>query len=131
MSDFVRDAIASLTGDLEQLAVTPASASGYGVDLVCVDDIDPNLAETDPNGTLGLAQDVYHRVTTTRGTLPDDPDYGRNIFEYLHKATTPEDFAAMGGELEGEIAKDDRVDDQTVVVTSSAPGTLDVSIAIT
>lgn len=120
MSDLVRDAIASGLAALTPAATTP-TASGYGIDLVCFDDIDPRMAETDPADLASLAQDCYHRITTTRGTIPDAPDFGVNVIEFLHRGTTPQELAAMGGQCESEIAKDDRVDAVTV--------TLDVGIA--
>lgn len=133
MSDIVRDVIAGLTSLLPRLALTPLAPFGYGVDLLCVTDIDDNLTEVDPDSTLGMAQDAYHRITTTRGTNPDDQDYGRNLFEYLHRGATPADLLAMGGELEGELSKDDRFDLVTVAVvaTSKVPLALNVTVEIT
>jgi len=104
---FIDAEIATLT----QLARTPdaGAALAYGVDLVCIDDIDPRLVELDPNSAASMAQDLYHRLATPRGQLPDDPNYGYDLVGALHRAMTPSDRASIAGSASLELGKDDRV----------------------
>lgn len=107
-------------GTLTLVRIVPqTTAVGYGVDLKCIDDLDPALADVDPFSRDGLAQDLYHRVTTRRGTLPDDPDYGIDVFAFLHGPKTPVDLRACEGQIATEIQKDDRVTDVSVAVAFS------------
>ena len=91
---------------------------GYGIDLVCVNDITPDAAELDPDGTFGIAQDLYHRLITGRGFLIDDPDYGYDLLGLLHAAIAQKDLAMAAAQITGECSKDDRV---AVAVTTITP----------
>lgn len=136
MSGVVAQLIA-LTLQLEpdivpKIATTPDTADGYGRDLVCIDDLDPRAKETDPNSLETLAQDLYHRVSTSRGQMPDDPDYGIDLIEFLHRPTTTTELLAMAGVVSGECRKDDRVSDvETTVTFDSKTDSLSVSIDVT
>jgi hypothetical protein len=108
-------------GSLTLVRVVPlTTAVGLGVDLKCVDDIDPALAVVNPFTTEGLAQDCYHRITTRRGTLPDDQDYGIDIVAFLHASKTLADLRACEGQIATELQKDDRVATASAVVTFDA-----------
>jgi hypothetical protein len=108
VSDIVRDTIASLIAVLQVESSTAVAPFGYGRDLVCVDDIDPQLAETDPDGLESFAQDLYHRLTTARGSLPDDPNFGFDVRALLSKGLTQADIRSAVTQIEGELQKDDR-----------------------
>lgn len=110
----VRQAITDEIAALVQLSSVPEAATGYGVDLVCVTDLSPRLTEIDPETTAGIAQDLFHRWTTPRGSLPDDPDYGSDVRRLLHAALTPRELHAARGQLEAEARKDDRISAVTV-----------------
>lgn len=120
MSDLVRDFIAAETASLQRVATTP-TASGYGIDLVCFDDLTPGLKETPTDSTDSLAQDLYHRQCTPRGSLPDDPDYGIDVLDLLHRGLTPDQLASLPLVVAAELRRDDRVSD--VTVTASYDGT--------
>jgi hypothetical protein len=125
-ADFVAAEIAKLV----PVATTPEEAEGYGSDLVCVTDIDPGLAMTDPLSTEGLAQDAFHRITTKRGSLPDDLDYGINVIDFL---STPDDDTTLlmqAGLIRLELKKDDRFSSVEVSVTASG-GVRYIAITIT
>lgn len=132
MSDVVRDAIAEMLAG-QQRVLTPTAASGYGVDLVCFDDFEPSLRETDPNSVESLAQDNYHRLITEPGSLPDDLDFGKDITSWLSRGMTPLDVQDMQGEAETELLKDDRNQEvsASVVVSDSLPTTLALTLSIT
>lgn len=114
----VLDQINSEIAVLSQLSST-GDGSGYGVDLVCVTDLDSRLAETDPASIASLSQDLFHRITTARGSLQDDPDYGFDVRAKLSVGQTPQQIQALQGQLEGECRKDDRVADIRVSVVIS------------
>lgn len=110
----------------------PTDAVGWGSDLSCMDDLTEDVQELDGTDPRVVAQAVYRRITTPRGSLLDDPDYGDDITRFLSLGNTPAQLASIAGELHGEIAKDDRVD--TVECTADyAQGTkqLNVSIDVT
>lgn len=130
MTDPVRDAIAAAIAELPKLATTP-STTRYGIDLVCVDDVDTRLSETSDDKLESLAQDLYHRVTTPRGALIDDPDYGDDVTAYLSGDAQPGDLISIEGRLASECRKDDRVDRIVVTVTAPEPNTLHVELFVT
>ena len=112
MSDVVRDTIAAeiakITSPLSSTAQPPL---GYGIDLVCVNDIDPLMAETLSDTVQSLAQDSFHRITTPRGGLPDDPNYGIDIRAMLNVGVTQSAQRSIASAISGELLKDDRIDD--------------------
>jgi hypothetical protein len=128
--DETRGLIASGVAELTRVATTPPAPWLYGRDLVCVTDLTPTLEETDPTTTQSLAQDIYHRITTERGSLVDDPDFGEDVRGYLSSATTPRELFAIGGRLEAEILKDDRVRSVTVDVQGNT-SELNITISVT
>jgi hypothetical protein len=130
MSDIVRDAIAASIASLTQIVRTPTPPLNRGVDLVCIDDLDPRMTETDPDSTESIAQDAYHRITTTRGTMPDDEDYGRDVRQYLSGTADNAAILLAQGDLAREIAKDDRVDDVQVNITVDGARSMRVQIVI-
>jgi hypothetical protein len=117
MSDPVRDTIEAEIAKITKIATTPI-ARAYGIDLVCVDDIDSRASETDPDSYASIAQDLYHRITTPRAGLPDDRNFGEDVSSYLSGEAQPGDLASIEGRVANECAKDDRVSraDVTAVV---------------
>lgn len=103
-ADFVAAEIAKLV----PLATTPDAASGYGSDLVCVSDIDPSIRMTDPARIEDLAQDAFHRITTPRGNLPDDSDYGIDVSEMLSSPDDATTLIMQESIIRLELLKDDR-----------------------
>lgn len=129
MTDLVRDLLASGLVGIVPLATTPA-ATGFGRDLVCIDDLDPRGSETDPSSLNSLAQDLYHRLATARGQMPDDPDYGLDLVELLHRPGTQTELLAMAGAVTAEMRKDDRVTDAETTLTLVG-NSMTVAVAIT
>jgi hypothetical protein len=134
MSDIIRETIAALTASLTTLSSTAQPPLGYGIDLVCISDIDARMAETLSTELLSLAQDCFHRVTTPRGTLPDDPNFGIDIRSMLSVGLTSSSIRGIKDAINGELMKDDRVTDAEVELviegTDSAP-TFTITITIT
>lgn len=88
----------------------PTGPVGWGSDLSCMDDLTEDCAELDGFDAKIVAQSVYRRITTPRGSLLDDPDYGVDVMQFLSSGMTTKELRAIEGQLHGEIAKDDRVD---------------------
>lgn len=130
MSDIVRDAIAAEIARLTRQASTPVAPLGYGVDLVCRAELDPYLAETDPNTIQSLAQDSFHRITTARLSLIDDPSYGIDIQAALSKPLSREQIESWTGQIASELRRDDRVADVTVTMTFELPADYTITIQI-
>lgn len=133
MADETRSLIAAGIAELTQAATLPVEPFGYGRDLVCWEDLTATLAETDPATTQSLAQDVYHRITTERGSLVDDPDYGEDVRGYVNEAMTERGLLSIGGRLSQEIRKDDRIGSVEVIpeLQLVSPITLGLTLAIT
>jgi hypothetical protein len=72
-------------------------------------------------GVTLLAQAVYRRLTTPRGTLDDGDEgvvYGLDLSEYIGRQATPDAIANIGPALEAEILKDDRVASATATASA-------------
>lgn len=87
----------------------------YGTDLSCVFDLDPGLAEVTGNVLMGQA--CARRLTTPRGTLIDDPNYGYDIRQFLNDDLSPSDLAKIGAQCDQELLKDERVVSSTTTIT--------------
>ena len=132
MSQAVKDAIAAGIATLTQVRAFSVAPFGYGSDLSCASDLDPSMAEVDGGTTLALAQALARRLDTPRGSLPDDKNYGISLRSYLNRGVVDEDLRSLGGQIKGELLKDDRVDQLIVTVTPNATGSrLSVSLFVT
>jgi hypothetical protein len=130
LSDVVRDFISQATALLVPLSSVPADP-GYGIDLICVTDLDQRLLETAYDSNESLSQDLFHRVTTKRGSLADDLDYGIDLRGMLSSAQLPETLLNLQAAVEQECAKDPRVRDVSCsAVWNAQKQELNVSIAV-
>jgi hypothetical protein len=127
----VTDAIAEDLATLERVIPTPTAPFGYGSDLSCVNDLSDTAEEVDPFGQLGIAQAAVRRLTTQRGTLPDDPEYGHDVTQYLNRGMTPEDIRDGQSACRNELTKDDRIEDATVTFTLITLTVLRIGVALT
>lgn len=66
-----------------------------------------------------VLQDVYMRLTTPRGDLWCHPDYGIDIYEWLHAESTMTNRAALCEAVRSEIMRDPRVVPDSVEVEVS------------
>lgn len=125
----VREALAQLLAELPTPAAPTAVATeGFGSDLSCVEDLTPDMAELASADVLVVAQAALRRLTTPRGALLDDPDYGLDVQAYVHKAMTPAELRAMAGQIRLELLKDDRIEDAQVTVTPDGASRFSISI---
>ncbi len=88
----------------------------FGTDFDCTDDLTLEMREV--SGPLVLAQNVYRRLSTPRGMLLEDPDYGKDLREYLHRGLTATERAAIPGEVRAEVLKEERIASATVRVVA-------------
>jgi hypothetical protein len=107
-----------IAGVAREIAV-PAGDLGFGADLSCVDDISPDAAVVPPDSPRAVAEAIYRRFTTPRGTLVDDEDYGFDVATMLGKATTAATIQAAQSELRAQALQDDRVDTVSVAITAA------------
>ncbi len=94
--------------------------------MSCTDDLTEAMREV--TGVLGVAQAIFRRVTTPRGALLDDPDYGLDVRRFLHQAMTPEERATIPGRLRNEIRKDPRIERAGVTVVTLTTDELELDI---
>lgn len=93
--------------------VLPTSVPGfasppiYGHDLSCATDLDPGMVEVD--GVQGLAQSLYRRIITPRGTLIDDPNYGFDVTQYIDDDVDQAAISRCQSGVDAEFVKDERV----------------------
>ncbi len=101
--------------------------SALGVDFACIDDIDADLSLVD--GKTGLGQACARRITTPRGGLFYDADYGIDVRDFLKQSGFSETQAARI--IESEILKDERVDNAVAVVNlNQIDETVTIDIAL-
>lgn len=112
----------------ETAAPGPADATELGVDIACTDDIPAGFPLV--SGYTTLAQSIYRRLTSPRGSVIDAPDYGLDVREYLSRGLTQAQLAAMPGEIRAEVLKDERVHDCSVTVVSSTDTVLELAFSV-
>jgi hypothetical protein len=106
----------------------PPTEVHFGSDLRCLDDLTESMEELGEDDPLLVAEAIVRRITTARGTLLDDLDYGIDIADELSRATTRQDRAEVESRIRGELAKDDRIEELAVVITDSTE--IDRSLAL-
>ncbi len=113
---------------------TSLKAPPYGRDTSATRQVHHGRVVKD--GTL-LAEAAWRRITTRRGDLHDDQNYGLLISDLLGADATPDEIAAIPGRIRQELSKDDRLDpangavlNVTMTQSVSASGGVALDIAI-
>ena len=78
-------------------------------DLWCTDDCMSDFRTV--SGRTALAQALYRRWTTDRGTLIDDPNYGTNLTDAINDDVGPSGIGEIVAAAGAEARKDERVRD--------------------
>ncbi len=139
MNQTLSDAIAELTAELTPVVVQ-RTAGGYGVDMICIDDITNRCDDTATDSVDSLKQDAYHRLITPRGALPtdeevadaDEREYGFDILSLLHKGKTTAELRAAEAQIADQLLKDDRIAEAEVTLTwTNGLKQLDISCRVT
>ena len=107
-----------------------ATLPAYGTDLSGISDLDASMSET--TGLTGLGQALARRISTPRGTLVDDPNYGYDVTAELNDDLAPSDLPRIGSSVDAEFKKDERVFSSFTVVTLEPlpDGTLTVASTV-
>lgn len=101
----------------------------YGRDTWAVNGVRSGRLVT---GTLLVAQALYRRLITPRGSLLYDLSYGLDLSEFVGEVGPELAAAALPGMIRNELTKDDRVSDVDATITVSTEGaetTLVIEIA--
>jgi phage baseplate assembly protein W len=94
-------------------------ATPYGRDTYCTNRLRPGRVV---EGVELVGQAIYRRLTTRRGTLLDDPNYGIHLLELLGSSVSEDMRASYPGRIRNECAKEPRVDSVTVTITENLEG---------
>lgn len=95
------------------------SEVGYGVDIYAWDRLRTGRLVS---GVELVAQAIYRRLTTPRGTVRDGEDgsvYGLDIQDFVGRVGTPDAIAAIPALVRAEVLKDDRLTNVTVKATAT------------
>lgn len=101
-------------------AGSPGTTTTFGSDFSGINDIDPNWSylansPTTPNDeSIALTQAIARRLTTPRGGLFYDLNYGTDIRDFISSSIP---IAQAISAIEAECRKDERVDDCDVTIS--------------
>lgn len=56
-----------------------------------------------------LIQDVYHLLTTRRGTMATKPDFGFGLSDEILAGRTPDSMPALASSIQSALEDDDRI----------------------
>lgn len=109
--------------------ILPAALVIEGGDLDVISDL-PGLSFGIATGLRNIGNAMARRLTTPRGGLFYDPDYGLDVRNYLNAGMTAAQLAQIQADVASEVAKDPRVENPVVVVQSNVPtSTLQITIS--
>jgi hypothetical protein len=78
----------------------------FGLDLACLDDLDPAGTELDPESFESVVQEILHRLDMARGTLvSDDENAGLSLSDWSSRELTANELAALPGAIQAEMLK--------------------------
>jgi hypothetical protein len=107
----------------------PANLPDFGTTLSCTFDLDSMGAVV--SGLTALSQALVRRISTPRGRLLTDPNYGYDIQGELNDDVTTQQVGQIANNMDSEFLKDQRVFSSSTTVTLQSDGTLDTSSSIT
>ena len=94
----------------------------FGDERSCTDSLRTSRFASGPRL---VAEACYRRLTTPRGTLrggDDEQNYGLDLLNLIGTVSSASAAAALPGQIESELLKDERLDSVTATVTSSVVG---------
>ncbi len=100
----------------------------YGIEMSCLKDIASDGRTV--SGFMVVAEAIYRRLTTPRGRLIGDPNYGTDITEYINADMSPRDIAGLRAEISAECVKDERVIAAKTTADLGADGVLIITIVL-
>ncbi len=98
-------------------------SAGFGVEMYCLDRMRTGKYV---RGRAALAQAIYRRLITPRGTLQggdEEQIYGLDLAGFIGRTALPVVIATLPGVIAAELSpeKDDRISSVAVDVTVDAP----------
>jgi hypothetical protein len=111
-------------------------STGFGTDLWCYDSV---LTGRLASGVELVAQAIYRRLTTARGTLIDGDDgqvYGTDVSDFVGMVGPDNAVDAIPDLIVAEVLKDDRVETAAVKASIArdavglATVTVDIDVAL-
>lgn len=103
---------------------------GYGVEIYCWDRLRTGRLV---RGVEVVAQALYRRLTTPRGTVRDGDAalvYGIDIQDFVGRVGTADAIAAIPALIRAEVLKDDRVTNVKVTASSTTDRAGLVSVVV-
>lgn len=100
----------------------------YGQCMRMMDDM-PNPASFAVDIDV-LIQDVYHLLTTRRGTMATKPDFGFGLSDEILAGRTPDTMPALASSIQSALEDDDRITLVDVDLTFEADGHVIITISI-
>ena len=100
--------------------------ANYGTDVAWYPDLDANLRLV--SGNYLLAQAIWQRLSTPRGTFPWDTEYGLDVRGLLNATIGPNTIPSWQRQIANECEKDERVLSVTVTITLFANDTMQIGI---
>lgn len=127
MSPIVADSIAASLAELTP-ETSVVAQDEFGVDVWCNgSDVRPDFGYV--TGVDVLRQRIVRRLSTPRGTLREDPDFGIDLVDYANYGMTVESVLALRGAIIGELSKDETI--LSVQVDMQVSDAYDLTILIT
>lgn len=99
----------------------------YGICWSCVTDLTSSFSRV--SGRRVLAESIARRITTPRGRLITDPNYGIDVRDWLLDSVGPGDLSRLCALLNTEISKDARVLNASTSASFVA-GVLTLTVAV-
>lgn len=98
----------------------------FGTDISTFPDLDP--AFTVISGPRVVVEALARRLTTPRGSLVSDPDYGFDTRQLLHLDLSPREEARVLAQMQAQLEADERVLSASVQLVRSAGDTLRIVV---
>ena len=113
---------------MAEVPMPPVDMAGYGRDIYCYDDMRETAQEVE--GLNAVAQNLYRRLITDRGSLLGCPDYGLDIRSFLNRGLDPTTLLAIPALIDLEIRKELRVDAVSVTTLAHTSSSLSLQIIV-
>lgn len=103
-------------------------SADFGLDLSCVFDMDPMGATV--TGRDLLSQALVRRITTPRGRLLSNPNYGYDVTGEINDDLSTQDVSTVASHMDQEFLKDERVVSSSTTATLTSDGVLTTTTII-
>jgi len=98
----------------------------YGSDVSCVSDIASDGRTV--SGFVVVGEAIARRLSTPRGRLIADPNYGFDLTQFINEDMSPRDIAGLQSGVVAECLKDERVSAADATATLDRSGVLTLSV---